>query len=96
MTWNELKKRIFAEYDSRKLKSTARYNAIDKIENFIQQHYPQAIEEVKEIMTINKQQLKEQYTKQKGKNISGAESSAINEIYKQLSYPFISINNLSV
>lgn len=85
MTWNELKKRIIAEYDSRNLNSKVRYNAIDKIEDFITQYNPQAIEEVKELITIDKQCLKKQYTKQKGKNISGAEISAINEIYNQLS-----------
>ena len=37
MTWTELKKTIIAEYDSRNLKSRVRYNAIERIEIFIEQ-----------------------------------------------------------
>jgi len=47
MTWKELKKTIIAEYDSRNLKSRVRYNAIERIEIFIEQHHAQAIKEVK-------------------------------------------------
>ncbi|MFT0339706.1 hypothetical protein [Bacteroides faecis] len=49
MTWKELKKTIIAEYDSRNLKSRVRYNAIERIEIFIEQHHAQAIKEVKKI-----------------------------------------------
>lgn len=87
MTWEELKKRIIAEYDSRNLRSRVRYNAIERIEIFIKQHHTQSIKEVKELIVIDKQFLKRQYAEQKGKNISGAESSVINEIYNQLSNP---------
>ena len=41
MTWTELKKIIIAEYDSRNLKSRVRYNAIERIEIFIEQHHAQ-------------------------------------------------------
>lgn len=85
MTWNELKKRIIAEYDSRNLKSQARYKALDKIEDFIKQCHPQAMAEITKLTAIDKQYLKEQYAQQKGDNINGAESSVINEIYNQLS-----------
>jgi len=36
-------------------------------------------------MVVDKQCLKKQYVEQKGKSISGAESSVIDEIYNQLS-----------
>jgi hypothetical protein len=85
MTWRELKKRIITEYDSRNLKSKVRYNAIERVENFIEQYHTQAIEEVKELIALDKQCLKTQYAEQKGRNISGAENSVINEIYNQLS-----------
>ncbi|MCX4334833.1 MAG: hypothetical protein OSJ55_08135 [Bacteroidales bacterium] len=86
MNWNELKKRIVAEYDSRNLKSNVRYNAIDKIEDFIRQYYPQVIKDVKELEHIDKKDLKMQYEqKWKRTRINGAESSVINEIYNQLS-----------
>lgn len=85
MNWNELKQRIISEYDSRNLKSKVRYDAIGKIENFIKQRHPQAMAEVTKLTAIDKQHLKDQYTQQKGKNINGAESSVINEIYNQLS-----------
>ena len=86
MNWNELKKLIVAEYDSRNLKSNVRYNAIDKIEDFIRQYYPQVIKDVKELEHIDKKDLKMQYEqKWKRTRINGAESSVINEIYNQLS-----------
>ena len=81
MTWKELKKTIIAEYDSRNLKSRVRYNAIERIEIFIEQHHAQAIKEVKKLMVVDKQCLKKQYVE----SISGAESSVIDEIYNQLS-----------
>lgn len=81
-----MKKRIVAEYDSRNLKSNVRYNAIDKIEDFIRQYYPQVIKDVKELEHIDKKDLKMQYEqKWKRTRINGAESSVINEIYNQLS-----------
>lgn len=61
-----IEKTIIAEYDSRNLKSRVRYNAIERIEIFIEQHHAQAIKEVKELMIIDKQCLKKQYTEQKG------------------------------
>ena len=66
MTWKELKKTIIAEYDSRNLKSRVRYNAIERIEIFIEQHHAQAIKEVKELMVIDKQCLKNNILNKKG------------------------------
>ncbi|WP_300901870.1 hypothetical protein [uncultured Bacteroides sp.] len=65
MTWNELKQKIIAEYNSKNLKSTTRYNAIDKVETLIKRYYPKTITEVKELSNIDKQYLKEQYIQQK-------------------------------
>lgn len=66
MTWKELKKTIIAEYDSRNLKLRVRYNAIERIEIFIEQHHAQAIKEVKELMVIDKQCLKNNILNKKG------------------------------
>ena len=54
MTWKELKKTIIAEYDSRNLKSRVRYNAIERIEIFIEQHHAQAIKEVRKVSVEQK------------------------------------------
>lgn len=67
MTWKELKKTIIAEYNSRNLKSRVRYNAIERIEIFIEQHHAQAIKEVKELMVVDKQCLKKNMPNKKGK-----------------------------
>lgn len=67
MTWTELKKIIIAEYDSRNLKSRVRYNAIERIEIFIEQHHAQAIKEVKKLMVVDKQCLKNNMSNKKGK-----------------------------
>ena len=49
------------------------------------ERYHQNFCEVKKLMVVDKQCLKKQYAEQKGKSISGAESSVIDEIYNQLS-----------
>lgn len=62
-----MKKTIIAEYDSRNLKSRVRYNAIERIKIFIEQHHAQAIKEVKELMVVDKQCLKKNMPNKKGK-----------------------------
>ena len=85
MTWNELKKKVVEAYNRRQLKSDVRYRALDKIGDFLKKKYPDVIENATSLLNINRDDIKEDYRKSKptGK-ISGAESSAFNEIYNQL------------
>ena len=81
MTWKELKKTIIAEYDSRNLKSRVRYNAIERIEIFIEQHHAQAIKEVKKLMVVDKQCLKKQYSKKPTKKTKIIENRNIRQFF---------------
>lgn len=84
MKWNELKARIIAEYDSRHLKSNVRYSALNKIDTFLKDKYPSLIDEVKSTLPADKEIVKRIYEQYSNKTINAAESSVINEIYKQL------------
>lgn len=83
MNWEELKKRIIAEYDSRNLKSNVRYSALEKIDAFLRKQYPSIIDDVKSL-SADKSVVKGTYKEYKGSELNGAESSVINEIYNQL------------
>lgn len=85
MNWKELKERITAEYDKRELKSKVRYQSLEKIGNFLEHCYPSAINAMEKLQQEDKEELKRKYAQEKGKDINEAESSVINEIYKQLS-----------
>ena len=85
MEWNELKKRVVDEYNRRQLKSDVRYMALDKISDYLKAYHKDAITNVSALMNIDRDDLKEAYRNHKpSKKLSGAESSAINEIYNQL------------
>ena len=84
MTLNELQQRMIAEYDKRNLKSKARYNALDKVMDFLKKEYKNVKEDVNASLPNEKESLKAAYTEYKGKKINCAESSVINEIYNQL------------
>lgn len=84
MNWEELKKQIIAEYDNRKLKSRARYNALEKVGDFLLNQYPEVDKNVKTTLPSDKNSVKQTYEKYAKKHINSAESSVINEIYNQL------------
>ena len=85
MEWNELKKRIADEYDRRQLKSDVRYRALDNIVDYLKAYHKDVITNVSALMSIDRNELKEAYRNHKpSKKLSGAESSAFNEIYNQL------------
>lgn len=84
MTWNELKGRTKAEYDSRNLKSDVRYKALNKIETFLLEKYNNVKKDVRTALPSDKKKLKQAYEEYAGKNINSAESSVINEIYNQM------------
>lgn len=83
MNWEELKKRVIAEYDSRNLKSDVRYSTLKKIDTFLKEQYFSMSEDVKSL-PADKNDVKDAYRKYKGAEPNSAESSVINEIYNQV------------
>ena len=78
-TLQTLQNNVKEEYDSRNLKSNARYNALDKIIDFIKTKYKGD----SSILQCPKKEFKSLYESYKGKELNSAESSAINELYNQ-------------
>lgn len=81
MTIEQLKTKVEEELNSRNLKCKARFSALDKVIPFIKDQYGSDTTS----LPASKDDLKDAYKKYKGKELSGAESSAINELYNQLS-----------
>lgn len=79
MDIHTLKELVVKEYDNRHLKSDVRYKALDKIIDFLKKNYGSSTN----CFSIEKQKLKHEYERYKGKDLSGAESSAFNELYNQ-------------
>ena len=84
MKLNELRQRIITKYDSRHLKSKARYNALDKVMDFLKKEYKNVAEDVSASLPKDKNRVKIGYENYMDKKINDAESSVINEIYNQL------------
>ncbi len=84
MNFKELKEQIVKEYDRRKLKSNVRYLALDKVEKFLLQYQSSVTDNVEILQSLDKQAVKTAYENYKQAKINGAESSVINEIYKQI------------
>lgn len=80
MTLQELKNRVCQEFDRRKLKSNARYNALEKVVEYILKKHNGNLE----VLFNPKDDFKNLYERHKGSDINSAESSAINEMYNQL------------
>ena len=78
-TLQTLQNNVKEEYDSRNLKCNARYNALDKIIDFIKTKYKGD----SSILQCPKKEFKSLYESYKGKELNSAESSAINELYNQ-------------
>lgn len=79
MTLQELVSSVRKEYDSRNLKSTARYSALNKVANYIVGCHGGNLS----VFNKDKDDFKDAYKKYKGKELNSAESSAINELYNQ-------------
>lgn len=84
MEWIELKKCILLEYQRRNLKSNVRINSLNKIEIYLKSNHISIYNHIERLLKIEKQDFKKLYEQHKGSNLSGADSSAINEIYNQL------------
>lgn len=61
-----------------------RYNALDKVIDFISIKKPEVIKNVSLLGDIGKKQLKDDYEQSKGIKINGAENQAINDLYNNL------------
>lgn len=82
MTTSEIRNKVFAELDSRNLaKPSIRKNALEHVMEYVKTskyHKNGAV-----ILPEDKRQFKKDYELHKGKNLTGAESSVINEMYNQ-------------
>lgn len=84
MTLQDLRLKVREEFDRRDLKSNTRYRALDKVIAYIKEYHNGSLS----VLQNNKQEFKNQYENYKsriGQAFSSAESSAINEMYNQLS-----------
>ena len=79
MTLQELVSKVRQEYDSRNLKSTVRYSALNNVANYIVRCHGGNLS----VFNMDKKDFKDSYKKNKGRKINSAESSAINELYNQ-------------
>lgn len=80
MSLDELQQKVIAEFDSRNLKSSVRYNQLEHIVNYLKNRYGNVVD----CLSQGKDVLKEEYRKYREKeNLSGAEKSAFNEMYNQ-------------
>jgi len=87
MKWIEIKREIRTELLSRKLKTpNRRLNELDNLEDLFRQHFREYIENPKTMFGgIDKDEFKNKVSKFKSTgNLNAAESSLINEIYKQI------------
>jgi hypothetical protein len=86
MNWNEIIKAIREDLLSRNLKQpNRRLNALAKIDTIMKQHFKKYVENPKLLNSIIKDDLKSEIAKiEKVQELSGAESSIINEIYYRI------------
>lgn len=86
MVWERIKKSIVDDLLSRNLSDPRiRLNALENIERIFLKHLIEYIDDpIKNFNAIDKVKLKELLTQYKGKELNGAESSIINEIYRRI------------
>lgn len=87
MKWFEIKREIRSELLSRNLKTpNRRLNELDNLEDLFKRHFREYIESPKTMFGgIDKEEFKNKVSKFKSNGaLNAAESSLINEIYKQI------------
>lgn len=85
ITLSELQRLVCEELDRRNLKQTSiRKNALIHVCDYIRACNGSYLYENRLRLPEDKKQFKADYVHYKGKNLSGAENSIINEIYNQL------------
>ena len=63
-------------------KNATRFNALDKVANYIRSLYGEGDPDIDKLMEIDKSFVRNYYEKRKGKTLSGAEKQVFNDIYK--------------
>ena len=77
--------RIYAYYEANDItitKNGTRFNALDKVVNYIRSLYGECDPDIEEPMEVDKAFVRNDYEKKKGKSLSGAEKQVFNDIYK--------------
>jgi hypothetical protein len=86
-TWIQVKTEYTRYLSEKRLKQVSRrMSALNKIERLLLSSYPSLLKGHALFALIDKDELKEKITHQKGAKINGAESQVINDFYK-LAYP---------
>jgi hypothetical protein len=77
--------RIYAYYEANDItitKNGTRFNALDKVANYIRSLHGEGNPDIDELMEVDKTFVRNDYEKKKGKSFSGAEKQVFNDIYK--------------
>lgn len=76
--------RIYAYYEANDItitKNGTRFNALDKVANYIRSLYGECDPDIEELMEVDKAFVRNEFEKMKGKTLSGAEKQVFNDIY---------------
>ena len=68
--------------DITETKNATRFNALDKVANYIRSLYGEGDPDIDMLMKVNKTFVRNDYEEKKGKTLSGAEKQVFNDIYK--------------
>ena len=63
-------------------KNGARFNALDKVANYIRSLYGESDPDIDELMKVDKTFVGNSYEKKKGKSLNDAEKQVFTDIYK--------------
>lgn len=86
MTWNEIKRSIISDLNSRGLANpNIRINAIERLEAIMNSHFKEILADPSLLKKIDKNAFKDRLAKYKTNlTLNGAESSVVNEIYYRI------------
>ena len=76
--------KINAYYEAKGITETkngARFNALDKVANYIRSLYGEGNPDIDELMAVEMTFVRNGYEKKKGKTLNGAEKQVFNDIY---------------
>lgn len=85
MKLKQLLLRINAYYEANDITETkngARFNALDKVANYIRSLYGEGDPDIDKLIENDKNIVRNDYEKKKGKTLNGAEKQVFNDIYK--------------
>jgi hypothetical protein len=85
MKLKQLLLKINAYYEAKGITETkngARFNALDKVANYIRSLYGEGDPDIDKLIENDKNIVRNDYEKKKGKTLNGAEKQVFNDIYK--------------